>query len=159
MNYTIRVAKKEDMSQVLGLIKELAIFENEAGAVEISVDDLQNDGFGDYPAFKCFVADVNCQIEGIAIIFNRYSTWKGKIIHLEDLIVSQNLRGVGIGTALLDAVVKYAYNLGVKRISWDVLDWNASAIAFYKSKGATVMRDWDAVHLSEQAIKNYVDKL
>lgn len=159
MNYTIRIAKSEDMLQVLNLINELAIFEKEPEAVEVTVQDLKEDGFGAHPAFKCFVAEVDNKVEGIALVYNRYSTWKGKIIHLEDLIVSQKLRGSGIGTALLDEVVKYAHSLNARRINWEVIDWNESAIAFYESKGANVMRDWDVVQLDEQAIKNYIAKL
>ena len=159
MNYTIRTATKDDMLQVLELIKELAVFEKEPDAVEVSVEDLKNDGFGSHPAFHCFVAEVNSKIEGIALTYNRYSTWKGKIIHLEDLIVSNAMRGLGIGTALLDEVVKYGHRLGAKRINWEVLDWNENAIAFYEKKGAIVMRDWDVVQLSETGIKHYISKI
>jgi GNAT superfamily N-acetyltransferase len=159
MKFKIRNAQKEDMPAVLSLIKELAVFEKEPDAVEVTVKDLEEDGFGDHPAFHCFVATVNSKIEGIALIYNRYSSWKGKIIHLEDLIVSQAMRGTGIGTALLDSVVKYSYKLGVKRINWEVIDWNKNAITFYEKKGAKVLRDWDVVWLDEAAIKNYVEKL
>lgn len=159
MTFTIRTAQKSDMHQVLLLIKELAHFEKEANAVEITAKDLQKDGFNDNPAFHCFVAEVNDKIEGIALVYNRYSTWKGKSLHLEDLIVSQKMRGSGLGTALLDEVVKYGHQLGVKRINWEVLDWNEPAIAFYEKKGAEVKRDWDVVHLNEQGIKNYISKL
>jgi GNAT superfamily N-acetyltransferase len=159
MNFTIRNAKKEDMPQVLLLINELAVFEKEPEAVEITLKNLEEDGFGTQPAFHCFVAEVKSKIEGIALIYNRYSTWKGKIIHLEDLIVSQNMRGTGIGTALLDEVVKYGHKKGVKRINWEVIDWNEPAIAFYEKKGANVMRDWDVVQLDQKAIENYIAKL
>ena len=159
MSFTIRNAKKADMPQVLGLIKALAIFEKEPDAVEVTVEDLEQDGFGEHPAFQCFVAEVNSKIEGIALIYNRYSTWKGKAIHLEDLIVNESMRGTGLGTALLDQVIKYGHALGVKRINWEVLDWNEPAIAFYEKKGANVMRDWDVVQLSEAAINNYIAKL
>lgn len=159
MNFTIRKAKKEDMAQVLYLIKQLAIFENEPDAVEVTLKDLENDGFGEHPAFICFVAEVNQKIEGTAIAFHRFSTWKGKILHLEDLIVNQPMRGTGIGTALLDEVVKYAHQLGVKRINWEVLDWNKPAIALYEKKGANVLSDWNVVHLNEQGIKNYIANL
>jgi len=159
MNYSIREANKNDMPQVLQLIKALAEFEKEPDAVEISVEDLQNDGFGETPAFKCFVAEVNVKIQGIALIYNRYSTWKGRAIHLEDLIVNKDFRGSGIGTALLDEVIKYSYKLGVKRINWEVLDWNEPAIKFYEKKGAIVMRDWDVVQLTEAGIKNYIANL
>jgi GNAT superfamily N-acetyltransferase len=159
MTFTIRNANKNDMPQVLGLIKELAIFEKEEHAVEVTVNDLEQDGFGNNPAFHCFVAEVNNKIEGIALVFQRYSTWKGKALHLEDLIVSEAMRGSGMGSALLDEVVKYGHTLGVKRINWEVLDWNEPAIIFYEKKGANVMRDWNVVHLNEQGIKNYISKL
>lgn len=159
MNFIIRKSKKSDMAQVLELIKELASFEKEPDAVEITVADLENDGFSKHPSFHCFVAEINSKIEGIALIYNRYSTWKGKILHLEDLIVRQTKRGLGIGTALLDEVVKYAHNLGVKRINWEVIDWNEPAIVFYEKKGAKILRDWDVVWLDEAAINNYIANL
>lgn len=159
MNFTIRTASKNDMPQVLNLIKQLAVFEKEPDAVEVTLTDLENDGFGENPAFHCFVAEVNGTIEGMALVYNRYSTWKGKALHLEDLIVNETMRGTGIGSALLDEVVKYGYHLGVKRINWEVLDWNEPAIVFYEKNGANVMREWNVVHLNEQAIKNYISKL
>ena len=159
MDFKIRWAVLQDMPQVLDLITELAVFEKEPDAVEITIADLQNDGFGERPAFECFVAEVDHKIEGIALVYGRYSTWKGKILHLEDLIVSEKMRGSGLGTALLDEVVRYGNQLGVKRICWDVLDWNEPAIAFYEKKGAAVKRDWDVVHLTETGIKNYLAKL
>ncbi|MFD1161112.1 GNAT family N-acetyltransferase [Hwangdonia seohaensis] len=159
MTYKIRNATAHDMPQVLRLIKELALFEKEADAVEVTVEELQKDGYGENPQFHCFVAEVNNRIEGIALVYNRYSTWKGKAIHLEDLIVNEKMRGSGLGTALLDEVIKYAYKLGVKRVNWEVLDWNEPAIAFYKKKGADVKRNWCVVHLNEQAIKDYISKL
>jgi GNAT superfamily N-acetyltransferase len=159
MTFNIRHANKSDMPHVLKLIKELAIFEKEPDAVEVTVSDLENDGFGNNPAFHCFVAEVNNNIEGMALIYYRYSTWKGKTLHLEDLIVSESMRGSGIGSALLDEVVKYGARLRVRRITWEVLDWNEPAIVFYEKNGANVMRDWNVVHLDEQGIKNYISKL
>ena len=159
MRLIIRNAKKEDMQQVLSLIKELAHFEKEPDAVEVTQDDLEKDGFGKTPLFHCFVAEVNSKIEGIALVYKRYSTWKGKALHLEDLIVSEAARGLGLGSALLDEVVKYGHNLGVKRINWEVLNWNEPAIVFYEKKGAAIKRDWNVVHLDEKGIKNYISKL
>jgi len=159
MHFTIRVATEKDMSQVLNLIKELALFEKEPNSVEITETDLQKDGFGSHPAFKCFVAEINNIIEGIALVYKRYSTWKGIVLHLEDLVVNPKLRGLGLGTALLDEVVKYGHDLGVKRISWEVLDWNEKAITLYEKKGAKVLRDWDVVQLNEHEIKNYLSKI
>lgn len=147
------------MAQVHALITELAIFEKEPEAVEISVTDLQEDGFGLHPAFDCFIAEVDGKVEGIALVYMRYSTWKGKVLHLEDLIVSQKMRGSGIGSALLDEVVKHGNQLGVKRICWEVLDWNEPAISFYRKKGADVKQDWNVVHLTETGIKDYIAAL
>ena len=159
MNFSIRAAVKGDMARVLELIKALAVFEKEPDAVKITVADLEAFGFGAIPKFKCFVADMHGKIEGIALVYPRFSTWNGLVLHLEDLIVSQEKRGFGLGTALLDAVVKYADELNAKRVSWEVLDWNEPAIKFYEKKGADVKRDWDVVHLNEDGIKNYLSKL
>ncbi len=159
MEYKIRTARREDMKQVLQLIQELATFEQEEDAVEVSLKDLEEDGFGVQKLFHCFVADKNGSIVGMALVYPRYSTWKGPVIHLEDLIVTAEMRGSGLGTALLDEVVSYGNELGVKRISWEVLDWNEPAIGFYESKGANVMRDWDVVQLDERGIKNYLNAI
>lgn len=159
MEYTIRKATKTDMSRVLELIQELAVFEKEPDAVVVTVEQLENDGFIGHPDFTCFVAETEEQVEGIALIYQRYSTWKGKTIHLEDLIVSHKMRGSGMGTALLDEVIKYGAQLGVKRITWEVLEWNTPAINFYNKKGAFIMDDWRVVHLNEEGINNYISKL
>ena len=151
-----RLATKADMPRVLELIKELAVFEKEPDAVEVTLDVLESDGFGNNPKFTCFVTEVDNKVEGMALVYKRYSTWKGEVLHLEDLIVSQSQRGKNLGTKLLDKVVAYGKSLGVKRISWEVLDWNEPAITFYETKGANVMRDWDVVHLDEKGIDNYL---
>jgi GNAT superfamily N-acetyltransferase len=154
-----RLATINDMPRVLELINELAIFEKEPEAVEISLKDLQNDGFGDHPKFTCFVVEVDGKVEGLALVYPRYSTWKGKVLHLEDLVVSKTCRGKGLGTLLLDAVIRFGKSMGVKRIGWEVLDWNEPAIEFYEKKGARVMRDWDVVQLDEDGINNYLNQI
>ncbi|AKA35284.1 GNAT family N-acetyltransferase [Flagellimonas lutaonensis] len=158
MNVEIRNARPEDMAAVLRLVKELAIFEKEPEAVEVTEADLVRDGFGEKKHFHCFVAESDGNIVGLALVYERYSTWKGPVIHLEDLIVNEKARGQGVGKALLTAVVKYGHDLGVKRISWEVLDWNEPAIKFYETNGAKVMRDWDVVHLDEKGIKRYLER-
>lgn len=147
------------MKSVHNLIVELAVYEKEPDAVEVTVENLQEDGFGNAPKFTCFVAEQNNDIVGIALVYKRYSTWKGEVLHLEDLIVKKSMRGSGLGTALLDQVIKYGHNLGVKRIGWEVIDWNEPAIEFYEKKGANVMRDWDVVQLNEEGIKNYLSNI
>lgn len=159
MDFKIRPAWEGDMPQVLRLVQELAVFEKEADAVEINVDDLKRDGFGPKKRFHCFVGESDGEIVGMALIYPRYSTWKGPVIHLEDLIVTERMRGSGLGSALLAEVVKYGSQLGVKRISWEVIDWNEPAIAFYESKGANVMRDWDVVQLDEMGMRKFLNDL
>ena len=159
MKYAIRDARPEDMPRVLDLIRELAHFEKEEGAVELTSEELVKDGFGDQKLFHCFVAEVDNEIEGMALVYPRYSTWKGPVIHLEDLIITEKVRGNGLGTALLDSVIKYGHELGVKRICWEVLDWNEPAIDFYEKKGAKVLRDWDVVQLDEAGIQQYIKNL
>lgn len=159
MKLAIRLATKSDMPEVLNLIKELAHFEREPDEVELTVEELEKDGFGVNSEFTCFVAEVNNKIEGMALVYKRYSTWKGIALHLEDLIIRNDKRSLGIGTKLLDTVVKYGEELGVRRIVWEVLDWNKPAIDFYHKKGALIKKDWRVVHLDEQGITNYLSKL
>lgn len=158
MEFTIREARQEDMGEVLSLIQELADFEREPDAVELDREDLIEDGFK-RKLFHCFVAETGNGIGGMALVYPRYSTWKGPAIHLEDLIVAERMRGSGLGTALLDQVVRYAHGLGAKRICWEVLDWNETAITFYEGKGAKVLRDWDVVQLDRNGIENYLEGL
>lgn len=155
MDITIRKAKKEDMSRVHELIMELAVYEKLPQEVELNQNNLVNDAFGKNPLFHCFVAEVNSKVEGMAIIYNRYSTWKGKTLHLEDLIVTKNMRNKGIGALLLDKVILFGKQMNVKRISWEVIDWNKKAIKFYERKGAKLISDWNIIHLNNEAIKNY----
>ena len=156
MKIIIREASKKDMSSVHALIEELAIFEKEPDAVEIGINDLEKMGFEyESPLFKCFVAETNKDIIGAAIIYDRFSTWKGKTLHLEDLIITEKMRNKGIGSKLFDKVILYGKKIGAKRISWNVIDWNENAIKFYKSKGAKIVEGWSIVHLSDDNLKNY----
>ncbi|MFP2996945.1 GNAT family N-acetyltransferase [Spongiivirga sp. MCCC 1A20706] len=158
MNYQVRKATKNDMPQVLALIQELADFEKESNAVEMTVDQLVQSGFGNQSAFQCFVADADSVILGMALVYPRFSTWVGKTIHLEDLIVTEKARGSGVGSALYKRVMQYAAKQGVKRVEWAVLDWNEPAINFYEKSGAVVMRDWDTVQMREQQLKEFLNK-
>lgn len=153
----IRKATKKDMQSVLELIQELAIFEKEPDAVIVTVDDLVRDGFSENPLFQCFVAEEENNIIGMALFYYRYSTWKGKTIHLEDLIVKESKRGTGAGFALYKEIIKQGQAENVRRIEWNVLDWNTAAIDFYEKSGAKILEDWRVVHMDETGIINFLN--
>ena len=157
MKFIIRKAEKNDLPQVLELIQELATFEKEPDAVEVTVPDLEKAGFGPEAFYTCFVAEANNKIEGMALVYFRFSTWKGKTVHLEDLVVRQEMRGTGMGSALYKKVIAYSLEQGVKRAEWVVLDWNTPAIEFYERSGANVLRDWNTVQMDETAMKKFVN--
>jgi GNAT superfamily N-acetyltransferase len=159
MDFLIRRGRKEDMQSVLDLITELAVFEKEPNAVEITVEDLIKDGFSENPQFKIFVAEQENIIIGIALFYERYSTWKGKTIHLEDLIVTKEKQKIGAGKALYTAVLKYAYDHKYNRVAWEVIDWNSNAINFYKSTGATYLNDWSVVQMNKENLEKYIQNL
>ena len=153
----IRKATKNDMPSVLELIQELATFEKEPDAVVVTVDDLVRDGFSENPLFQCFVAEEENEIVGMALYYYRYSTWKGKTIHLEDLIVKENKRGTGAGFALYKEIIKQGKAENVRRIEWNVLDWNTPAIDFYEKSGAKVLDDWRVVHMDDKGIEQFLN--
>ena len=159
MSFIVKMGKKPDMLQVLNLIKELAVFEKEPDAVLLTESDLLRDGFGKDPLFKTFVAELEGKIVGMALFYPRYSTWKGKTIHLEDLIVQKDKRGLGIGKALYTKVLQYAYTKEVKRVEWAVLDWNIPAINFYKNTGASILTDWYLAQMDQKALQLYIKSL
>lgn len=161
----IRKGEKKDMKSVLELIQELATFEKEPDAVVITLADLERDGFGEKPLFYTFVAEVNAdlndseqeqQIVGVALYYYRYSTWKGKTIHLEDLVVKEKMRGSGLGFALYSEIIAQGKKDSVRRIEWNVLDWNTPAIDFYKKSGAKILDDWLVAQMDENGIDNFL---
>lgn len=159
MEYTIRRAVKKDMSQVLSLICELAVFENEPNAVHITEETLIENGLGNNPLFTCFVAEQDGILLGMALVYFRFSTWEGKSLHLEDLIVSSRYRNKGIGKSLYNHVMHYATLEKVNRVEWVVLDWNTNAINFYKKSGVTFLKDWHLVQMDKKQLKNYLKTL
>lgn len=156
MSFIIREGQKKDAQAVLDLITELAVFEKEPEAVEITVDDLLKDGFSENPKFKLFVAEEDSVVIGIALFYERYSTWKGKSIHLEDLMITESKRKIGAGKALYSAVLKYAHDNNFNRVAWEVIDWNTNAINFYKSTGATYLNDWSVVQMNKENLSKYI---
>ena len=159
MTFNIRKGVAKDAQDILNLIIELAIFEKLGDQVELTVADLLRDGFSSHPKFKTLVAETsNGTIIGMALFYERYSTWKGTTVHLEDLMVTASMRGIGAGKALYTAVLKHAFDKACKRVTWDVLDWNTHAINFYKNTGATILEDWSVVHMNETNLKTYLNE-
>ncbi len=139
----IRKAKKSDCERMMELIKELATFERAPGEVTVTLEHFIATGFGPNPVWQALVAvNEEEKILGISLYYMRYSTWKGLRLYLEDLIVTQEFRGKGIGKMLFDKTVEEARNIGVGGIMWQVLDWNKPAIDFYKKYGADVSGEW-----------------
>ncbi|RUT72449.1 GNAT family N-acetyltransferase [Flavobacterium cupreum] len=151
----IRKAAKKDMSAVLDLIKELARFQKEPNAVLISAEDLIREGFSDKPLFQCLVAEADDEIIGIALYYYNFSTWIGKTIHLEDLIVREDKRGTGAGLGLYSEIIRLAESENVKRVEWLVFDWNVSAIDFYKKTGAKVKDNLVVVQMDHHGITEF----
>lgn len=151
----IKKATKADIPEILGLIKELAEFEKAPNEVSVTEETLLKDGFSDHPLFYTIVGEVDGEIVGMALYFYKYSTWKGKVMHLEDLIIRQTERGKGYGKALLNEIIAIAKSQDLKRIDWQVLDWNAPAVQFYESIGAEIQKEWWNCRLDKQNLKNY----
>lgn len=142
MRIHVRAGKPSDTADVLRLIRELAAYEKAPDEVEITEEQLREDGFGAHPLFRLFVAEEQKQIVGMALYYFRYSTWKGKTLFLEDIVVQHDKRGQGVGETLFTTVIKEAGKQGCHRMSWQVLDWNEPAIRFYKKYGASVDGEW-----------------
>lgn len=142
MDFNIRKASKNDLPEVLNLVKELAIYENAPEEVTIKLKDLEKDGFGDNPLFWIILAENSKGIIGMSFYFIRYSTWKGKCLYLEDLVVKEEYRGKKIGEALFEATIKTAKEINAKQMNWQVLDWNEPAINFYKKFDAELDEEW-----------------
>jgi GNAT superfamily N-acetyltransferase len=145
----IRNAVKEDCPRLLELVSELAIYEKAPDEVTVTLDHFIESGFGENPVWWAFVASVpdteNPEqriIAGFALYYIRYSTWKGQTMYLEDILVTESLRGKGIGQKLFDRLLTEAKDLGFKRMTWQVLDWNEPAINFYKRQGARLDPEW-----------------
>ena len=156
MKATIRQAKVEDSSAILSLINELAVFEKEPESVNLNVSDIEQFGFCENPLFQCLVAEVENKVIGMALYYQRFSTWKGPTYNLEDLIVTETSKGKGFGAQLYEAFIEKAYESGVERIEWNVLDWNTQAIGFYEKSGATVLHDWSSVQMHRAEMEAFL---
>lgn len=142
MKILIRRAVKEDCKRLMQLVKELAVFEKAPQEVTVTLEHFSESGFGESPVWWAFVAETEEGIVGFALYYIRYSTWKGQAMYLEDILVTETMRGKGIGKLLFEQLVIEAREKGFKRICWQVLDWNKPAIDFYKKYKATFDGEW-----------------
>ncbi|HTK19347.1 MAG TPA: GNAT family N-acetyltransferase [Mucilaginibacter sp.] len=152
--FNLRVAVKEDCPRLLELVHELALFEKAPEEVTVTLKEFEDAGFGTKPVWKTFVAEVGGVIVGFALYYIRYSTWKGCRMYLEDLIVTEDWRGKGVGKLLFDRLIVEAREMGFNGMSWQVLDWNEPAIKFYKKYEAALDGAWINGSLSKEQIMN-----
>ena len=130
------------MPIVLTLIKELADYEKEANQVKTSVGELVQDGFCENPLFKVVCADFDGEVVGMVLYYYGYSTWKGKMVYIDDIVVSERFRRMGVGQKLFDYIRKEAKEKNANQIRFHVLEWNEPAINFYKKNGTSLDEDW-----------------
>ncbi|MBK0381087.1 GNAT family N-acetyltransferase [Mucilaginibacter segetis] len=153
MNINLRIAVKDDCLRLLELVNELALYERAPEEVTVTLQEFEEAGFGNKPVWKAFVAEVEGLIVGFALYYVRYSTWKGCRLYLEDLVVTESLRGKGIGKLLFDRLITEAEELGFSGMVWQVLDWNEPAINFYRKYEANIEAGWLNASLSKEQIK------
>ncbi|HEU4574692.1 MAG TPA: GNAT family N-acetyltransferase [Chitinophagaceae bacterium] len=142
MNCTIRRAVKEDCPRLLELIHELAEYEKAPQEVTVTLEHFADSGFGQHPVWWAFVAEVDGRVEGFALYYIRYSTWKGQRMYLEDILVTGKMRGKGLGKLLFDRLIEEAREKNLNGIVWQVLEWNEPAIHFYKKYNAQFDSEW-----------------
>ena len=142
MNITIRKAVKEDSTRILELVRELAVYEKAPDEVTVSPEHFEQSGFGENPVWWAFVAEVDGVIQGFALFYIRFSTWKGQRMYLEDLIVTEEMRGKGLGKLLFEELIAEAKQRKLHGIQWQVLEWNEPAINFYKKYNANFDPEW-----------------
>jgi GNAT superfamily N-acetyltransferase len=155
---TIRAGKKEDLPRVLELVRELAEYERALHEVTNTVSSMEADGFGPNPVYGFFVAEESGQILGLSLYYWRYSTWKGKRLYLEDIIVTERERGRGLGKLLFDRTMEKALEENCTGMMWQVLEWNEPAINFYKKYGSKLDGEWVNCHLEAVQIEALLKK-
>ncbi len=156
MSFTIRKALPQDFEAAHQLIRELAEYENAAEEVELTLEDFTQDGTANPPAFHLHVAvNQNEQVIGMALYYVIYSTWKGQIVYLDDLVVTKDYRRSGLGTQLLSEVIKFARERRARQLRWHVLDWNEPAINLYKKIGVKIESEWDTCKMTLAQMDNY----
>ncbi len=156
MDTNIRVAEKKDCSRLLELVRELAVYEKAPDEVTVTLQEFEDAGFGSNPVWKAFVAETDGVIQGFGLYYIRYSTWKGCRLYLEDLLVTEKMRGHGIGKLIFDRLIEEGIEKGFNGMSWQVLDWNEPAINFYKKYNAPLDGGWLNVSLSKEQLSNFI---
>jgi len=142
MNINIRRAVQKDCKRILELVKELAKYERAAKEVTVTLEHFTESGFGPNPVWWAFVAEVDGVVQGFALYYIRFSTWKGQRMYLEDFLVTEEMRGKGLGKLLFDQLLVEAKDRKLNGIQWQVLEWNETAINFYKKYDATFDPEW-----------------
>jgi len=155
MDVHLRVAIKKDCLRLLELVNELALYEKAPQEVTVTLQEFEEAGFGDKPVWKAFVTEIDGLVVGFALYYIRYSTWKGCRMYLEDLLVTETLRGKGIGKLLFDKCIQEAKELGYSGMVWQVLDWNEPALNFYKKYEADIESCWLNASLSKHQLSTY----
>lgn len=155
MSVTIRNARLEDCERMLELIHELALYEKAPEEVTVTLNEFADAGFGGDSVWKAFVAEKDGKVEGFALYYTRYSTWKGCRLYLEDFIVTEKMRGQGIGKILFEEVLRAAKANNYAGVVWQVLDWNQPAINFYNKYQAHLEEGWLNASLSKKQIQIY----
>jgi GNAT superfamily N-acetyltransferase len=155
MSVNIRFAAKEDCPRMLELIHELALYEKAPEQVTVTLAAFEDAGFGENPVWKAFIAEKDGNIEGFALYYIRYSTWKGCRLYLEDFIVTETMRGQGIGKILFERILKEAKDQNYVGVVWQVLDWNLPAINFYNKYQADLEDGWLNASLTQNQIQGY----
>ena len=153
MKITIRKAVKEDCPRLLELVQELATYERAPDEVTVTLDHFVESGFGEKPVWWTFVAELEGVIQGFALYYIRYSTWKGQAMYLEDILITNEMRGKGVGKLLFDRLIEEAREKKFNRIIWQVLDWNEPAINFYKKYNASLDPEWLLCKLTGEQIR------
>lgn len=154
-NVMIREGRKSDLPRVFELVKELALFEKAPHEVTNTIAKMEEDGFGVNPVYGFFVAENASGVVGLSLFYWRYSTWKGKRLYLEDIIVTESVRGQGIGKKLFDRTMQHCLDQNCTGMMWQVLDWNEAAINFYKKYGSKLDGEWINCHLEADQIVEY----
>ena len=152
----IRKGTRTDLPAVLALIKELALYEKAPEEVTNTLADMERDGFGEKPVYDLLVAVADELVIGIAVYFTKYSTWKGKGIYLDDIVIKEEFRNKGIGRKLFNALIGEAKKINAKQLHWQVLDWNEPAIGFYKTYPSSFDATWINCKMNEKDINNFI---